>query len=153
MPVQNLRAFLDGNGVKYVVISHSKAYTAQEIAASAEVPGKELAKTVMVKADGRMAMAVLPASRQVDFDRLARGIGVKRAELAQEKEFTDLFPGCEPGAMPPFGNLYGVDVYVETELTRDAQIAFNAGSHTELVKLAYGDFARLVKPRVLDFAR
>jgi Ala-tRNA(Pro) deacylase len=152
MPVRRLREFLDGHKVKYVVISHSTAFTAQEIAASAHVPGKELAKTVMVKLDGKMVMAVLPASRKVDFAELQSRSGAKRAELASEKEFRDLFPECELGAMPPFGNLYGMDVWVDESLTRDAEIAFNAGSHTELVRLAYRDFERLVSPKVARIA-
>ncbi len=148
MPVKKLKDFLDSNGVKYVTVNHSAAYTAQEIAASAHIPGRELAKTVMVELDGRLAMAVLPASMKVDFDRLQRVAGVQKAGLADEVQFSDLFPGCEVGAMPPFGNLYGLDVYVSQRLAEDEEIAFNAGSHTELIRLAYADFERLVKPRV-----
>ncbi|RPJ62603.1 MAG: YbaK/EbsC family protein, partial [Acidobacteria bacterium] len=107
MPVKKLKEFLDENRVKYVTISHSLAYTAQEIAATAHIPGKELAKTVIIRADGRMAMAVLPASLKVDFDLLADATGAKKIELATEREFKQLFPDCEMGAMPPFGNLYG----------------------------------------------
>ena len=152
MPVKKLKEFLDSNQVKYVTISHSAAYTAQEIAATAHVPGKELAKTVMVKVDGKMAMAVLPASFKVDLEHLKNAAGAKSVELAGEREFRDMFPGCETGGMPPFGNLYGMDVYVSGKLAEDAEIAFNAGSHTELVKLAYKDFDRLVKPKVVHFA-
>lgn len=149
MPVARLKEFLDSHNVKYVTISHSPAITAQEIAASAHIPGKELAKTVMVKIDGKMAMAVLPASHQVDFDLLKEVTGAERVELATEKEFSDLFPQCEVGAMPPFGNLYGMDVIVSKNLAEDDQIAFNAGSHTELIRLAYNDFERLVGPKVV----
>jgi Ala-tRNA(Pro) deacylase len=148
MPVKKLKEFLDKERVKYVVISHSPAYTAQEIAASAHIPGKELAKTVMVKLDGKMAMVVLPASHKVNFDRLKTAASAKHADLASEKEFQDTFPGCEIGAMPPFGNLYDMDVYVTETLTEDKDIAFNAGSHTELVRLPYKDFERLVGPKV-----
>ncbi len=151
MPIRKLREFLDENRVKYLTISHSPAYTAQEIAASAHIPGKELAKTVMVRVGGKLAMAVLPAIDLVDFDRLADAVGEK-VELVDEKEFKDAFPGCEVGAMPPFGNLYGFDVYVADSLAEDKQIAFNAGSHTELVRLSFDDFERLVKPRVIAFA-
>jgi Ala-tRNA(Pro) deacylase len=112
MPAQKLKQFLDKNKVKYVAISHSPTYTAQEIAASAHVPGKEMAKTVIVKVDGKMAMAVLPAPQKVDFKLLKDGIGAKSVELATEQEFADSFPECEPGAMPPFGNLYDMDVFV-----------------------------------------
>ncbi|HSR67633.1 MAG TPA: YbaK/EbsC family protein [Acidobacteriota bacterium] len=152
MPVQKLKAFLNENGVKYVMISHSPAYTAQEIAASAKIPGMELAKTVMVRLDGEMAMAVLPASRQVDLDKLAELSGAEVAELATEDEFKGLFPDCEPGAMPPFGNLYGMPVYVAGALSEDEEIAFNAGTHTELMQLRYQDFEKLVQPKVLDFS-
>jgi Ala-tRNA(Pro) deacylase len=148
MPVRRLKEFLDIQKVKYVTLNHSAAYTAQEIAASAHVRGKNLAKTVMVTLDGQMAMVVLPASRKIDFEQLREVAGTKDVQLASEQAFRDMFPGCEVGAMPPFGNLYGMDVYVSPLLAQDEEIAFNAGSHTELVRLAYADFARLVKPKV-----
>jgi Ala-tRNA(Pro) deacylase len=152
MPVKKLRAFLDEHGVKYVSVSHSPAFTAQEIAATAHIPGQELAKTVMVKLDGKMAMAVLPASYQVDLDQLKQLARADAVELATEDEFKGLFAECEPGAMPPFGNLYGMDVYVSKSLAEDREIAFNAGSHTELVRLQYADFERLVQPTVGRFS-
>jgi Ala-tRNA(Pro) deacylase len=152
MPVKKLREFLDKNAVKYVTMSHSPAYTAQEIAASAHVAGKELAKTVMVKVDGAMALAVLPATLNVNFQLLRDLVGSERVELATENDFRDAFPECELGAMPPFGNLYGMQVYVAQQLAEDELIAFNAGSHTELIQLAYEDFERLVAPKVLQFA-
>lgn len=151
MPVRKLREFLDGSGVKYVAIQHSPAYTAQEIAALAHVPGNELAKTVMVKLDGTMAMAVLPASCSVNFDLLEDVSGAVTAELAGEDEFRGMFPECEVGAMPPFGNLYDMPVYVDERLSEDEEIAFNAGTHKELVKLAYADFERLAAPTVGRF--
>lgn len=148
MPVKRMKEFLDSYRVKYICISHSPAYTALETAASARVLARELAKVVMVKLDGQMAMVVLPATRKVDLDRLKNVAGVKTAELANEREFNDLFPECEHGAMPPFGNLYAIRVFADEALARDEQIAFNAGSHCELVKMAYEDFQRLVKPTV-----
>ena len=148
MPVERLKEFLDGHHVKYVTIKHSPAFTAQEIAASAHISGKELAKTVMVRIDEKMAMAVLPASFKVSFDRLREAAGAERVELAGEEEFQDMFPGCDVGAMPPFGNLYQMEVYVSQSLSEDEQIAFNAGSHTELIRLSYKDFETLVKPKV-----
>jgi len=151
MPVKKVKEFLDGAGVRYIVVSHAPAYTAQEIAASAHIPGKELAKTVMVKLDGKMAMAVLPASHVVDFDKLKQVAGSSKAELASEDEFRSLFPECEVGAMPPFGNLYDIPVYAERGLTEDEEIAFNAGSHKELFRMAYRDFENLVKPTTGDF--
>jgi len=151
MPVRRLKEFLDSQQIKYVTISHSPAFTAQQIAATAHVPGKELAKTVMVLVDGKMAMAVLPASLRVDLDHLQEIVGARRIELADERSFRDKFPECEVGAMPPFGNLYGMDVYVADSLAEDDEIAFNAGSHTELIRMAYADFERLVKSKVLAF--
>ena len=147
MPAQRLKEFLDGNKVKYVTISHSRAYTAPEIAHSAHISGKDLAKTVVVKMDGKMAMAVMPANCHIDFDHFRRAAGASKVELADEGEFKSLFPECEPGAMPPFGNLYGLDVFVDDHLAKDEEIAFNSGSHTELVRLAYKDFERLAKPK------
>ena len=152
MPVSRLKEFLDSHNIRYVTISHSPAYTAQGIAASAHVKGKELAKTVMIKIDGNMAMAVLPAPLKVDFDLLKSATGTDDVVLAGEEEFRDMFPGCEVGAMPPFGNLYGMDVYVAESLAEDDEIAFNAGSHTELIKLSYADFESLVQPTLGRFA-
>ena len=152
MPVNKLKEYLDAQKVKYVVIRHSPAYTAQEIAASAHIRGKELAKTVMVTLDGRMAMVVLPASRKVGFDLLRQASGADNVQLASEQAFRDMFPGCEVGAMPPFGNLYDMEVYVSRSLAEDEEIAFNAGSHTELIRLAYKDFQRLVQPNVGQIA-
>ena len=152
MPLKRLKEYLDSNKIKYVTISHSSAYTAQEIAASAHIPGKNLAKTVLIKIDGKMAMAVLPASDKVDFDLLKENIGVENIRLAYEQEFMDKFPDCEVGAMPPFGNLYGMDIYVAKSLTEDKEIAFNACSHSELMKMSYEDFERLAKPKILKFS-
>ena len=149
MPVQQLKAFLDENNVKYVIISHSPAYTAQEIAEITHISAKELAKTVIVKIDGGLAMVVLPAHIKVDFDRVKQATGSKEISLASEFEFQEKFPGCELGAMPPFGNLYNMDVYVYSDLTKDEKIAFNAGSHSELIKLVYNDFKKLVAPKVI----
>ena len=152
MHLTKVKASLDGHEVKYVVISHSKAYTAQGIAAVAHISGKFLAKTVIVKLDGALAMAVLPASYQVDLTALKKEVGVQDAELASEREFKQHFPDCETGAMPPFGNLYGIPVYVDETLTEDDEIAFNAGSHYELIRMAYTDFDRLVRPEVMSFS-
>jgi len=149
MTAPTLKSFLDSNHVKYTTITHSPEYTAQEIAASAHIPGKDLAKTVIVKVDGEFAMAVLPASMHVSLARLKQAVGAGDAELASESEFEELFPDCELGAMPPFGNLYDMGVYVDKELTEDDEIAFNAGSHSELVQLAYRDFDKLVHPKVV----
>jgi len=151
MPAKKLKDFLDNQKVKYVTITHSPAYTAQEVAASAHVSGKDVAKTVIVKLDGKTAMAVLPANRKIVLQDLRDMTGADRVRFATEDEFQSLFPECETGAMPPLGNLYGMDVYLAPDLTEEEEIAFNAGSHTELIKLAYRDFERLVKPKVMSF--
>lgn len=151
MPVKQLKEFLDQNSVKYVTITHSRAHTAQEIAQSSGVSGRELAKTVMVKLDGRMAMAVVTAVGHVDLEKLGACAQAKKTELAGEPEFKNLFPSCELGHMPPFGNLYGMQVFISDRLAKDVEIAFNAGSATELVRLAMKDFARLVRPVVGPF--
>ncbi len=150
MPARKLKQFLDSEKVKYITCTHSQFFTASEIAASAHIPGKQLAKTVMINVDGDIAMAVLPATDRVDLPLLREVTGSGKTRLATEREFKDLFPDCEIGAMPPFGNLYGMEVYVSSSLTEDEEIAFNAGSHTELIKLSYADFERLVRPRVVD---
>lgn len=152
MPTARLKEFLDTHNVKYVTLEHSKAFTAAEIAALAHVPGREMAKTVMVDVDGHMAMAVLPASLRVSFDQLRAAIGAQTVVLSNERDFVERFPGCEVGAMPPFGNLYGMEVYVADSLARQEEIAFNAGTHTEVIRMAWADYERLVQPMVMDFA-
>ena len=148
MPVKKLKDFLDSQRVKYITITHSPAYTAQEVAASAHIHGKDLAKTVMVYADGKLAMAVVPASHKVNLNRLCSVAGARKLDLASEQDFKGRFPDCDIGAMPPFGNLYEMDVYVSETLSQDEEIAFNAGTHTELIQLQYQDFERLVHPKV-----
>lgn len=151
MPVKKLKEYLEKRHIKYAAIRHAPAYTAQEIAASAHVRGKEMAKTVVLKIDGELALAVLPASSRVDLRLLRETLGAEHAELAQESEFSSRFPDCEVGAMPPFGNLYGMRTYVADCLAEDEAIAFNAGSHSELVTLAFEDFDSLVHPTMLEF--
>ena len=144
-----LKEFLDANRVRYEVRSHRTAYTAQEIAAEEHIPGREMAKVVMLR-DGRdYLMAVVSAPYHVGLDRLRRATRRPGLRLASETEFAGLFPECDPGAMPPFGNLYGMPVWVDEELAHDDEIAFNAGSHDETVHMKYGDFARLVHPTVV----
>lgn len=151
MPVSKLKEFLDEHGIKYRSITHSQAFTAQQVAASTHIPGQEMAKTVIVKLKDKMAMAVLPASYRVDLERLHDLIGEK-VTLASEKEFKDEFPGCEVGAMPPFGHLYGMETFVAARLAEDEEIAFNAGSHTEVIRLSFRDFQTLEQPKILQFA-
>lgn len=152
MPMNRLKQFLDRNGVKYEAISHSVAYTAQGIAALMHIPGKELAKTVIVKIGGVFAMAVIPASRQLDLAQLRKAAHTIDVELASEMEFKSKFPDCETGAMPPFGNLYEMTVFADEGLSHDQEIAFNAGSHRELIRLSWGDFQRLVNPVMAKLA-
>lgn len=149
MPAEKLKSFLDENAVKYVTIRHSPAYTASEIAQSAHIPGRELAKTVMVKVGNDLAMVVLPASQRVDTARVSQAAGGENVVLAKEEEFRARFPGCEVGAMPPFGNLYGMKVFLSPRLAKDEEIAFNAGSHTELIRLRYDDYERLEKSAIV----
>ena len=151
MPANKVRAFLDSRGVKYVTIRHSPAFTAAEVAASAHVAGRDFAKTVIVWIGGHLAMVVLPASRRIVIHDLRELLESPEARLATEAEFRDEFPDCELGAMPPFGNLYQLPVYVAASLAAEKEIAFNAGSHTEIIKMAYADFENLVKPTVLEF--
>lgn len=145
MPTKSLKEFLDSNRVKYNCIDHAPSYTAQEIAASAHVSGKEMAKTVIVKLGDRLAMVVLPANDHVNFAALKEITGETKIDLAKESDFKSKFPECEVGAMPPFGNLYGMPVYVSKQLSHD-NIVFNSGSHSELIQMSYEDFIRLVKP-------
>lgn len=148
MTLSKLRDFLDSHYIKYMVISHSLAYTAQGVAALAHVSGKRLAKTVIVKIDGVLAMAVIPASFHVDLDRLRTLTGARAVEIASELEFKDAFPDCETGAMPPFGNLYNMAVYADASLGLNEEITFTAGTHRELVRMSWEDMARLVNPVV-----
>ena len=153
MPAKKLKEYLDSKNIKYVSIYHAAASTSQRIAATSHIPGKELAKTVMLKVDGKMTMAVLPSSSNINFDSFKQIANAERVELSSEMAFINLFPDCEVGAMPPFGNLYGMDVYVEDTLAEDEEIAFNAGTHTELVRMAYQDFVSIVNPKVGKFTR
>lgn len=146
-----LTYFLDSNRVKYLTMTHSPAYTSQEIAASVHIPGKSLAKTVLIKADGRLIMTVLPASYKIKFEALRKALGANEVRLAYEQEFKDKFPDCEVGAMPPFGNLYNMEVYVSKSLAEDYEIAFNACSHNNVIKMGFKDFEKLVEPKILEF--
>jgi len=150
MPLSKLREFLDSHHIKYLVFSHSLAYTAQGIAKLTHVSGKKLAKTVIVKIDGILAMAVVPAPSHVDLDRLRSLTGARSVEIASEFEFKDAFPDCETGAMPPFGNLYDMAVYADASLAESEEITFSAGAHRELVRMKWDDMVRLVSPLVDD---
>jgi len=152
MTLARLANYLDSHVTRYLVISHSPAYTAQGIAGLTHISGKELAKTVMVKMDGNLVMAVLPANYHVDLQALRRAAKVNTIELASEEEFQDRFPQCETGAMPPFGNLFGMPVFADESLEKDKEIAFNAGTHRELIRMMWDDYKNLVSPTILRFA-
>jgi|FaiFalDrversion3_1042247.scaffolds.fasta_scaffold00124_8 Ala-tRNA(Pro) deacylase len=149
---ERLQRMLEEAGVSYQVMTHPVAYTAQEVAAHLHVSGYQVAKVVMAKVDDRLVMLVLPAPHRVDLERLRKELGATSARLAHEEEFADVFPDCEVGAMPPFGHLYGIPVYVDRSLTRDPEIVFNAGTHRETIRIRYEDYDRLVQPQVLDFS-
>ena len=153
MPVKKLKDFLDKENVRYVSTYHSLVYTAQEVAEAVHVKGKEMAKTVMIKLDGKMAMAVLPANRKIILQDLREVTGCDEVKFASEEEFREKFPGCETGAMPPFGNLYGLPVYVDAHLAREPELVFQAGNHQEAVRVHWADFERLVHPTVADFCK
>jgi Ala-tRNA(Pro) deacylase len=153
MPIlKKLEEFLEANKVPYTVRTHRPVFTAQELAATEHVPGREVAKVVIARAGADYLMAVLPAPYQVDLGRLGDAAAKREVRLATEGEFQGLFPECDPGAMPPFGNLYGMPVWVDSILTRDREIVFNAGNHEQTVHMAYADFARLVRPQIASFA-
>lgn len=150
--LERLEDYLKKNQVTYKTIPHPEVYTAQEIAAAMHVPGQELAKVVMIKAKDRFIMTVMPANWRVEFSKLKSVLNEKDIRLATEEEFKVLFPDCEAGAEPPFGNLYNLETYVDKSVTRDEHIFFNAGNHYEAVEMTYRDFSNLVKPRVAEFA-
>lgn len=152
MPTRRLRDFLDGHKIRYKVINHSSAYSALEAAQSAHISGREIAKTVILKFENTTVMAVLPASSRINFEFFKALYDTQYVRLATEDEIRIMFPDCEIGAMPPFGNLYSIDVCVAQQLTEDDEIAFNAGNFHQLLQMKYTDFERLVRPIVLDFA-
>ncbi len=151
MPNQRIRDYLDSHNVKYKIIKHTMAFTAQEIAASVHISGHELAKTVIIRLDGRLAMAVLPASYKVNFGVLRDIVGSRNIELATEQEFKYRFPDCDLGAIPPFGNLWNMEVFVSERLSLNDEIVFNAGSHTELFRMKYKDYEKLVVPKTIGY--
>lgn len=150
---ERLEQYFRENGVGYEALQHPQAYTMSEVAAALHVSGKQVAKVVMVKADGKPAMLVVASPYRLDFAKARDLLGAKEVVLAREEEFADLFPDCATGAMPPFGNLYGVPVYVDEALAAQKEMVFRVGSHNEAMRLAYQDFARLVQPQVGAFAK
>ena len=147
-----IEEYLRENGVPYELTHHPLAFTAQDVASSEHIPGQMVAKVVMVAADEKMVMLVLPAPQHVDLKKAATLVGAKSVRLAREAEFSGLFPGCDVGAEPPFGNLFGVPAYVDESLTRDETIVFRAGTHTDTISMKFADYERLAKPSRADFA-
>jgi len=149
---ERLEQYLRENGVPFEVMAHRTAYTMPEVAAALHVPGKQVAKVVIVRADGKMVMLVIPSPYRLDFAKVRGLLGARKVSLAKEEEFADLFPDCAIGAMPPFGNLYDVPVYVDQTLAEEASIVFRVGTHRHTMRVAYADFARLAQPTVGEFA-
>jgi Ala-tRNA(Pro) deacylase len=149
---ERLSQYLSEHGVGFEVLSHPQAYTMQEVAAELHESGRQVAKVVMVKADGKNVMLVVPASHRINFSRVGKLLNAERVSLAKEENFAALFPDCAPGAMPPFGNLYQVPVYVDQSLANQDEIVFRVGTHQDTMKMAYEDYGRLVQPTIGDFA-
>jgi len=150
---ERLEAYLREHQVPYMHQHHAQAFTAQKIAESEHIPGKMVAKTVIVLADNQLIALVLPASYQVDLNKVQAMLGARDIRLAHEAEFANIFPDCEVGTMPPFGNLYGIAVYLEKRLTEEETMVFPVGTYTDTMSLKYADFERLVDPIVVEFAR
>lgn len=150
MPIlKRLKEVLDQAKLPYEVYNHALAYTAQEIAATQHFSGNEMAKVVMLEVDDELVMAVIAGNHKISTETARVSLGAGRVRLATEAEFSLRFPECEVGAMPPFGNLFGLKVFVDPALTRDEYIYFNAGNHVQTVRLKYKDFAALVNPRIV----
>lgn len=147
-----LKQYLENNDVPYVHQRHPLAYTAQAVAAAQHVPGKEMAKTIVMKASGQFILVVLPALWKIDLQALRAQLPFKDIELAHENEFAWLFPDCQVGAMAPFGNLYSLPVYVDKTLAEDDEIVFNAGTHQDTIRIKFRDFERLVQPQIISVA-
>lgn len=149
---RKIREFLETEHVEYEILEHELAYTALEIAQAQHIPGHQVIKSVVVKADGKWILCVLPATHKIDFDKLNQAFSFKDTCLANEGRVAALFPGCDVGAMPPFGRLAGIQVYVDSNLEENETVAFNAGTHTEMLKIHFQDFIRIEKPAVGDFS-
>jgi Ala-tRNA(Pro) deacylase len=149
---ERMEKYLRENGVGFQVETHEEAFTMQEVAAALHVPGNQVAKVVIVCADKDKVMLVLPAPYRMNVDLVRDMVGAKSIRLAKEEEFADLFPDCATGAMPPFGNLYGVPVYVDRSMSEKPDMVFRIGTHRETMKIAYADFVRLAQPVVGDFS-
>ena len=152
MPCEKLLEFLDESEVKYDLHEHAQAYAARETAIKAGVPIRLFAKTVLVRLDGLMSMAVVPSDHKINFNLLRQAAEADTISLALEHDFEKRFPDCDLGAMPPFGNLYDMTVYVDSHLAAVDIITFNAGTHTETITMDFADFERLAAPNMAQFA-
>ena len=150
MPVQQLKEFLEEAGVEYMCLTHPPAFTARQLAQHVKIAGDRVVKTVIIELDGKMAMLVMPATWRVHWDRLSRILDTDFVDLADEQEFQSRFPDCEPGAMPPFGHLFGMSVYCSEALTEQPELAFAAGTHSETIHMKTADFLALAQPMVLN---
>jgi Ala-tRNA(Pro) deacylase len=149
---KQVEEYLSTKSIGYRWVTHQPSYTARETASCAHIPSRQFAKTVVVRLNGKMALTVMSADEKLSLRRLKDTAGVHDVRLVSEAELEQRFPGCERGAMPPLGSLYGLPVFVSTTIAEDDEIAFNAGSHTEIVQLSYRDFQKLERPRIGDFA-
>lgn len=147
-----IKKYLEEQGVEYKATVHPTAYTAQQVAQATHTKGRSVAKVVMLKADGKLVMAVLPATHRVNLEKAKAVLAAQDVALAKEEEFKDLFPDCEVGAEPPFGNLYGVEMIADSVLWEDAQITFNAGTHSDAITIAFTDWLKLTNPKRAEFA-
>ena len=149
MATRRICEFLDGNGAHYAMFNHHSAYTAQEAAQSTHIPGQYMAKTVIVWIDDRLAMAVVPATKEVDLESLRHA---RHVRLAEEADFADRFVGCQLGTVPPFGNLFGVETFYDPSLASRLHIAFPAGTHTDVIVMSFADYKRLARPQPVHMA-
>jgi Ala-tRNA(Pro) deacylase len=150
---RKLKTYLDKNKIKYSTLKHKEAFTAQEIAAAQHIPGKQVVKSVLIKADDKYVLAVLPAIHMVDFSSLKKALNAKKVSLATENEINKVIPDFEIGAMPPFGSMFDLPVYADSTLKEDKEIVFNAGTHKDMVKMKYKDFEKLAKPALGEFGK
>ncbi len=153
MAINRITEFLDGSKARYVLLIHSPAFSAQEVAESVHLPGRFIAKTVIIKVDGRLAMAVVPATTDLNLRALRDQLGARHVELADETDFANRFRGCQLGAAPPFGRLFGIDTYVDEELAREESIVFNAGTHSHAISMAFNEYQRLAQPKTCHISR
>jgi Ala-tRNA(Pro) deacylase len=152
-PLQKVTSYLDEHRIPYEMLHHRRDYSAQKTAADTHTPGKAFAKTVILIVDARFCMFVLPASRKIDLEKVKQELHAQEVRLAAESEFSTICTGCEVGAMPPLGTLYQLPVYISHDLTEDPLITFNAGTHEEVVRMRYSDYAELIRPVVMNFTR